>query len=210
MRNVIEVSRGGAFDGQRASGSRFIRPARDQHASVSWASCVLESPPDHWFCVGLTLAYSNLNPQLDGLPERLSGPLPTRGPQTGPSTPDSPEDQPPVAYPPAPPRALGARLSPADQADLIAAFNAGATQKTLAAKYRISVRSVKRLVHGSSNRSQATANRLTPDQRDAIAHIYATTGATQAKLARTYGVDTSTIKRLLREARSTEPGAPFD
>jgi transposase-like protein len=115
--------------------------------------------------------------------------------------PDSPEEQPPVAYPPAPPRALGKRLSPDDQAELIAAFNAGATQKTLAAKYGISTRSIKRLVHGNSNRPQATTNRLTPDQRATIVRTYTTTGTTQAQLARDYGVDTSTIKRILREHR---------
>jgi hypothetical protein len=59
---------------------------------------------------------------------------------------------------------------------LIAAFNAGIGQKHLAAEYGISIRSIKRLVHGSSNRPQVVANRLTPDQRDAIVHTYATVG----------------------------------
>ncbi|WP_335988344.1 hypothetical protein [Glycomyces sp. MUSA5-2] len=85
---------------------------------------------------------------------------------------------------------------------MITAFNAGATQKTLAAKYGISTRSIKRLAHGNSNRPQATANRLTPDQQAAIIHTYATGGTTQADLARTYNVDTSTIKRLLRKHRN--------
>ncbi|WP_157974699.1 sigma factor-like helix-turn-helix DNA-binding protein [Glycomyces dulcitolivorans] len=114
--------------------------------------------------------------------------------------PDSPE--PSVAYPPAPPRALGARLSPTDRDELIAAFNAGASQQHLATKYGISIRSVKRLAHGNSNRPQATANRLTPDQRETIVHTYATTGTTQAELALSYNVDVSTIKRILREART--------
>ncbi|WP_112133433.1 sigma-70 family RNA polymerase sigma factor [Glycomyces dulcitolivorans] len=117
--------------------------------------------------------------------------------------PNSPETQPQVAYPPAPPRTLDKRLSPTDRDDLIAAFNTGTTQKTLAAKYGISTRSIKRLVHGFSNRPQATRNRLTTSQRDAIIHTYATTGIPQAQLARDYGVDVSTIKRILREARST-------
>jgi len=159
--------------------------------------------------VALTLAYSNPNPQLDGLLKRLSGPLPARGPETGPSPQGSPDDQSQVAYPPASPRSLGKRLSPTDRDDLITAFNAGATQKTLAAKYGISTRSIKRLVHGTSNRPQATANRLTPDQQSAIARTYATGGTTQAELARTYGVDTSTIKRLLRQARSAETEGTF-
>jgi plasmid maintenance system antidote protein VapI len=132
--------------------------------------------------------------------------LPARGPETGPSTPDSPDEQLAVAFPPAPPRSLIKRLTPTDQADLITAFNAGSTQKTLAAKYGISTRSVKRLVHGSSNRPQATTNRLTSDQRAAIVRSYTTTGTTQAELARAYGVDTSTVKRILRQARSAEPG----
>ncbi|WP_168801747.1 hypothetical protein [Glycomyces buryatensis] len=126
--------------------------------------------------------------------------MPTRGPETGPSTPDSPENQPAVAYPPAPPRALGKRLSPTDRDDLVTAFNAGTSQKYLATKYGISVRSIKRLVHGNSNRPQATANRLMPNQRDTIIHTYASAGVTQAKLARDYGVDISTIKRILRQA----------
>ncbi|WP_091041530.1 hypothetical protein [Glycomyces sambucus] len=116
-------------------------------------------------------------------------------------TPDSPDDQPDVAYPPAPPRALRTRFSPTERAELIAAFNAGTTQKILAAKYGISPTSIKRLVHGSSNRPQATANRLTPEQRVAIAAMHATTGITKAELARTYGVGLSTIKRILREHR---------
>jgi hypothetical protein len=153
-----------------------------------------------YIVVGLTLAYSNPNPQLDGLIERLTGPLPARGPETGPMAPGSPDEPPPVAYPPAP-RALGKRLSPTDRDTLIAAFNAGASQQHLAAKNGISVRSVKRLVHGNSNRPQATANRLTPDQRHTIAHTYATTRTTQAELACHYGVDLSTIKRILREDR---------
>ncbi|SDE03898.1 sigma factor-like helix-turn-helix DNA-binding protein [Glycomyces harbinensis] len=136
--------------------------------------------------------------------ERLSGPSPTRGAQTGPTTPGSPENQAPTAYPPAAPRALGKRLSPAERdAALIDAFNAGARQKDLASKYGISIRSVKRLVHGTSNRPQTAANRLSPDQQAAIIRSYSTTGATQAELAHLYGVSTSTIKRLLREARST-------
>ena len=151
--------------------------------------------------VGLTLAYSNPNPQLDGLIERLSGPLPARGPETGPVAPGSPDEPPPVAYPPAPSRALGKRLSPTDRDTLIAAFNAGTSQQHLATEYGISIRSVKRLVHGNSNRPQATANRLTPDQRHTIAHTYATVGTTQAELAHDYGVDISTIKRILREHR---------
>ncbi|MDA1360700.1 sigma factor-like helix-turn-helix DNA-binding protein [Glycomyces luteolus] len=115
--------------------------------------------------------------------------------------PGFPGELPEVAYPSAPPRALGERLSPTDRGTLIAAFNAGASQKQLAAEYGISIRSVKRLVRGNSNRPQATNNRLTPDQRHTIAHTYATTGATQAELARDYSVDLSTIKRILREAR---------
>ncbi|WP_091041566.1 hypothetical protein [Glycomyces sambucus] len=114
-------------------------------------------------------------------------------------TPDSPDDQPPVAYPPAPERTLTTRLSPTDQTELIAAFNAGTTQKALAAKYRISITSVKRLVRGSSNPPQANANRLTQDQRDAIASTYATGGNTKTELAHTYSVSLSTIKRILRE-----------
>lgn len=128
----------------------------------------------NWEFFDLTLAYSNPNPQLDGLLKRLSGPSPDRGPETGPMAPGSPDEPPSVAYPPAPPRALGKRLSLADSDTLIAAFNAGASQQHLAAEFGISVRSVKRLVHGNSNRPQATANRLTPDQRRTIAHTYAT------------------------------------
>jgi DNA-binding transcriptional regulator LsrR (DeoR family) len=111
----------------------------------------------------------------------------------------APGEPPAVAYPPAPSRALGKRLSPTDRDTLIAAFNAGATQQHLATKYSISIRSIKRLVHGNSNRPQATNNRLTPNQRHTIAHTYATTSTTQAQLARDYGVDLSTIKRILRE-----------
>ncbi|MEU6247972.1 helix-turn-helix domain-containing protein [Glycomyces sp. NPDC047010] len=136
--------------------------------------------------------------------------MPARGRESGPSPLGSSEDQPTVAYPPASPRAIGKRLSPTDRDDLIAAFNAGATQKTLAAKCGISTRSIKRLVHGNSNRPQATANRLTSDQQAAIAHIYATGGTTQAELAHHYGVDTSTIKRLLRQARSGKPSDTFE
>jgi transposase-like protein len=84
-------------------------------------------------------------------------------------------------------------------------FNAGVTQETLAAEHRISIRSVKRLVHGASNRPEAVANRLTNGQRDTIIHRYASTGATQAELARDYDFHISTIKRILREARNTEP-----
>ncbi|MDA1360268.1 hypothetical protein O1R50_11580 [Glycomyces luteolus] len=141
--------------------------------------------------------------------ERLSGPLPTRGPETGPLAPGSPNEPPLVAYPPAPSRTLGKRLSPTDRDTLIAAFNAGASQQHLATQYGISIRSVKRLVHGNSNRPQATKNRLTPDQRHTIAHTYATTGTTQAELARGFGVDISTIKRILRDARNTELGDTF-
>ena len=119
-------------------------------------------------------------------------------------TPDSGGELPEVAYPPAPPRTLTKRLSPTDRDTLIAAFNAGTSQQHLATEYGISIRSIKRLVHGSSNRPQATANRLSPNQRRTIANTYATTGATKAELARTYSVDTSTIKRILRQA-GTEP-----
>ncbi|GAA2325949.1 hypothetical protein GCM10009853_100590 [Glycomyces scopariae] len=157
---------------------------------------------DYQYVVDLSRAYMNLNPQLAALLKRLQGPWPARGPETGPVTPDSPDDQPTVAYPPAPERTLRQRLSPTDQTELIAAFNAGTTQKTLAAKYGISLTSIKRLVHGSSNRPQATTNRLTHDQRLAIAHTYATSGATKTELARTYSVSLSTIKRILRETRS--------
>ncbi|WP_460497575.1 hypothetical protein [Glycomyces tarimensis] len=100
-----------------------------------------------------------------------------------------------------PSRALGTRLSPTDRDDLIAAFNVGTSQKHLAAKYGISVRSVKRLVHGNSNRPQATANRLTPGQRDAIIQAYTTVGTTQSELARAYCVDTS---KLMQKSRSGE------
>ncbi|GAA2259274.1 hypothetical protein GCM10009853_010320 [Glycomyces scopariae] len=151
----------------------------------------------------------NLNPQLTALLKRLQGPWPSRGPKTGPVTPDSPNDQPPVAYPPAPPRALTKRLSPTDQTELIAAFNTGTTQKTLAAKYGISITSVKRLVHGNSNRPQATSNRLTPEQRAAVARTFAITGTAKAELARTYGVSLSTIKRLLRQSQGAEQGDTF-
>jgi predicted DsbA family dithiol-disulfide isomerase len=41
--------------------------------------------------------------------------------------------------------------------------------------------------------------------REAIIQTYRTTGTTQAQLARDYGVDISTIKRLLRQARSDDP-----
>ena len=105
-------------------------------------------------------------------------------PRNRPHGPRIPDEPPPVAYPPAPSRALGKRLSPTDRDTLIAAFNAGASQQHLATEYGISIRSVKRLVHGNSNRPQATDNRLTPDQRHTIAHTYATTGTTQAELAR--------------------------
>jgi transposase-like protein len=115
--------------------------------------------------------------------------------------PESPGEPPAVAYPPAPSRALGKRLSPTDRDTLVAAFNAGASQQHLATEYGISIRSVKRLVHGNSNRPQATNNRLTPDQRHTIVRAYATVGTTQAELARAYGVDISTIKRILREHR---------
>ncbi|GAB4001824.1 hypothetical protein GCM10029992_38360 [Glycomyces albus] len=124
-------------------------------------------------------------------------------PRNRPQDPRPPEDQPSIAYPPAPPRALSKRLTSTDQAELITAFNAGATQKTLAATYGISTRSIKRLVHGHSNRPQATTNRLTPDQRATIARTHATTGTTRAELARAYGVNISTIKRVLREHRET-------
>ena len=157
--------------------------------------------PDLGFLVGLTLAYSNPNPQLDGLLERLTGPLPARGPETGPLAPDCAGGQPPTAYPPAPPRALGKRLSSAERTELITAFNAGARQEDLAKQLGISIRSIKRIVHGKSNRPQATANRLTPDQRETITHAYQTTSTTQTELARQYGVSISAIKRLLRKAR---------
>ncbi|WP_091032834.1 sigma-70 family RNA polymerase sigma factor [Glycomyces harbinensis] len=141
--------------------------------------------------------------------ERLSGPSPTRGPETGPSTPGSPETQPPTAYPPTLPRALEKRLSPAEREGLIAAFNADARQKELATKYGISIRSIKRLVQGTSNRPQAAANRLSPDQQAAVIRTYTTGGITQAELASQYGVAISTIKRLLRLTQSSEPGDTF-
>ncbi|SDE03765.1 hypothetical protein SAMN05216270_11193 [Glycomyces harbinensis] len=85
--------------------------------------------------------------------ERLTGPSRARSPETGPSAPGSPVEPPPVAYPPAPSRTLGKRLSPTDRDTLIA-------------------------------------------------------GATQTKLARHYNVDTSTIKRILRQtARSETQGS---
>jgi DNA-binding transcriptional regulator LsrR (DeoR family) len=127
--------------------------------------------------------------------------LRTRGPETGPLTLGSPGEQPLIAYPPASPRALGERLSPVQRDALITAFNAGATQEALAAEYGISIRSIKRLVHGSSNRPQAAANRLTPDQCATIAHAYQVTGITQAELAHQFGVSASSIKRLLRRSR---------
>jgi DNA-binding transcriptional regulator LsrR (DeoR family) len=80
---------------------------------------------------------------------------------------------------------------------LITAFNAGVTQETLAAEHGISIRSVKRLVHGASNRPQAAANRLTPDQRDDLARTYHSGGLAQHDLAHKYGVSLSTVKRIL-------------
>ena len=130
--------------------------------------------------------------------DRLSGPLPARVPETGPSAPDCAGEQPSTAYPPAPPRALGERLSPAERTELITAFNAGVTQETLAAEHGISIRWVKRLVHGTSNRPQAAANRLTPDQRDDLARGYRSAGISQNELAHKYGVNLSTVKRILR------------
>lgn len=96
--------------------------------------------------VGLSLAYSNPNPQLGGLPKRLTGPLPARGPETGPMTPGSRGELPEVAYPPVPPRPLGKRRSPTDRDTLIAAFNAGTSQQHLATEYGISIRSIKRIL----------------------------------------------------------------
>ncbi|MDA1363071.1 sigma factor-like helix-turn-helix DNA-binding protein [Glycomyces luteolus] len=87
---------------------------------------------------------------------------------------------------------------------LITAFNAGVTQETLAAEYGISIRSIKRLVHGTSNRPQATANRLTPSQRENLAHAFHTGGHTQHDLARRYGVSLSTVKRILRSQSTDE------
>jgi DNA invertase Pin-like site-specific DNA recombinase len=154
--------------------------------------------------VGLTLAYSNPNPQLDGLLERLSGPSPARGPETGPSALNAPDEQPPTAYPPAPPRSIGKRLSPTDRDTLTIAFNAGVSQARLATEYGISIRSIKRLVQGASNRPQATANRLTTDQRSDLVHAYRTTSSTQHELARKYGISLSTVKRLLRHHTTDE------
>jgi hypothetical protein len=55
------------------------------------------------YIVGLTLAYSNLHPQLDVQLERLSG------------------EQPLIAYPPAPPRALGERLTSTNVSAMLSA-----------------------------------------------------------------------------------------
>jgi Mor family transcriptional regulator len=140
--------------------------------------------------------------------ERLSGPLPARGPEIGPLAPGAPSEQPLIAYPPAPPRALGERLSPAERDALITAFNAGASQKSLAAAYGISIRSIKRLVHGASNRPQAVANRLTPDQRNDLVHAFHTGSHTQHDLARKYDVSLSTVKRLLRHHATPRHATP--
>jgi DNA-binding transcriptional regulator LsrR (DeoR family) len=77
-------------------------------------------------------------------------------------------------------------------------FNAGVSQKTLAAEHGISIRSIKRVVHGNSNRPQAPANRLTSTQRENLAQSFHTGGRTQDDLARSYGVSLSTVKRILR------------
>jgi transposase len=53
-------------------------------------------------------------------------------------------------------------------------------------------------VHGASNRPQAVANRLTPDQRDDLARAYHSGGLAQHELAHKYGVSLSTVKRILR------------
>lgn len=86
---------------------------------------------------------------------------------------------------------------------MIIAFNAGVMQQTLAAEYGISVRSIKRLVHDTSNRPQATANRLSSGQRDDLVNALHTGSHTQNDLAREYGVSLSTIKRILR-SQSTD------
>jgi DNA-directed RNA polymerase specialized sigma24 family protein len=118
--------------------------------------------------------------------------------------PDSPRERPPAAYPPAPPRSLGKRLSPAERTELITAFNAGVTQETLAAEHGISIRSIKRLVHGSSNRPHATANRLTPTQRADLIHAFHTGGFSQQDLAGKFGISLSTVKRILRNRTTDE------
>ena len=98
------------------------------------------------YIVGLTLAYSNPNPQLDGLLDRLSGPLPARTENPGPSWTDTSDTDLEVSYG-QPPRSLDKRFSPETRAALAAAFTSGAKQKDLAREYGISIRSVKRLIH---------------------------------------------------------------
>ena len=97
--------------------------------------------------VGLTLAYSNPNPQLDSLLERLSGSLPARTGNPGPSWTDTADTAggPEVSYG-HPPRSLDKRFSPEARAALSAAFASGVKQKDLAREHGISIRSVKRLI----------------------------------------------------------------
>ena len=106
--------------------------------------------------VGLTLAYSNPNPQLDGLLKRLSGPLPARAANPGPSYNPEPESDDVVetSYG-RPPRPLNQRLSSDARAELVAAFASGIKQKDLAHEYGVSVRSVKRLVQQARNTKPA-------------------------------------------------------
>jgi predicted transcriptional regulator len=54
---------------------------------------------------------------------------------------------------------------PTARTELITAFNAGVSQKTLAAEHGLSIRSIDRLVQGTSNRPKATANRLSTVKR---------------------------------------------
>ncbi|MEV3938615.1 hypothetical protein AB0K52_21905 [Glycomyces sp. NPDC049804] len=58
--------------------------------------------------------------------------------------------------------------------------------------------SIKRLVHGTSNRPPATANRLTPAQRADLIHESHTSGFSQQDLAEKFNVSLGTVKRILR------------
>jgi len=98
---------------------------------------------DYVFSDGLTLAYSNPNPQLDGLIERLSGPLPGRFENSGPSWAAGTDDAAPIetsyGQPPCP---LHKRLTVETRTTLALAFASGVKQKDLSLRHDISIRSV--------------------------------------------------------------------
>ncbi|WP_155830383.1 hypothetical protein [Glycomyces tenuis] len=97
--------------------------------------------------VSLTLAYSNPNPQLDGLLEHLTSPSPTCTEHPGPSYDAEREGGGLIEtnYGRSP-RPLNKRFSPKARSELATAFASGVKQKDLALQYGVSIRSVKRLI----------------------------------------------------------------